>query len=114
MTLPIAAPYAGPVRPFPGGRDSSGPDLAMSASRGEHGYQGGVYPAQGGGRARRSRPSVTQITGSIRYTDQELAGREQAMAGTVADVMVATLKASGVRRVYGVPGDSLNGFTDAL
>ena len=33
---------------------------------------------------------------------------------TVADVMVATLKASGVRRVYGIPGDSLNGFTDAL
>jgi pyruvate dehydrogenase (quinone) len=36
------------------------------------------------------------------------------MANTVADVMVATLKASGVRRVYGIPGDSLNGFTDAL
>src|SRR5919106_1650691 len=36
------------------------------------------------------------------------------MAATVADVMVATLKASGVRRVYGIPGDSLNGFTDAL
>jgi pyruvate dehydrogenase (quinone) len=33
---------------------------------------------------------------------------------TVADVMVATLKASGVRRVYGLPGDSLNGFTDAI
>src|SRR6476646_2300454 len=33
---------------------------------------------------------------------------------TVADVMVAALKASGVRRVYGIPGDSLNGFTDAL
>jgi len=33
---------------------------------------------------------------------------------TVADVMVATLKASGVRRVYGLPGDSINGFTDAL
>jgi pyruvate dehydrogenase (quinone) len=28
--------------------------------------------------------------------------------------MMATLRASGVRRVYGVPGDSLNGFTDAL
>src|ERR1700754_70750 len=28
--------------------------------------------------------------------------------------MVATLKASGVRRVYGLPGDSINGFTDAL
>ena len=36
------------------------------------------------------------------------------MAGTVAEVMVAMLKASGVRRVYGIPGDSLNGFTDAL
>jgi pyruvate dehydrogenase (quinone) len=36
------------------------------------------------------------------------------MTRTVADVMVATLKASGVRRVYGLPGDSLNGFTDAL
>jgi pyruvate dehydrogenase (quinone) len=33
---------------------------------------------------------------------------------TVADLMVATLKASGVQRVYGLPGDSLNGFTDAL
>jgi pyruvate dehydrogenase (quinone) len=36
------------------------------------------------------------------------------MATTVADVMVATLRESGVRRVYGIPGDSLNGFTDAL
>jgi pyruvate dehydrogenase (quinone) len=36
------------------------------------------------------------------------------MAATVADLMVSTLQASGVRRVYGIPGDSLNGFTDAL
>jgi pyruvate dehydrogenase (quinone) len=36
------------------------------------------------------------------------------MSSTIADVVVATLKASGVRRVYGLPGDSLNGFTDAL
>jgi pyruvate dehydrogenase (quinone) len=36
------------------------------------------------------------------------------MSSTVADVIVATLKASGVRRVYGIPGDSLNGLTDAL
>ena len=42
------------------------------------------------------------------------ARKEKIMASTVADVMVATLKASGVRRVYGIPGDSLNGFTDAL
>ncbi len=36
------------------------------------------------------------------------------MAKTIADLVVATLKMSGVQRVYGVPGDSLNGFTDAL
>jgi pyruvate dehydrogenase (quinone) len=36
------------------------------------------------------------------------------MASTVAEAMVATLKESGIRRVYGIPGDSLNGFTDAL
>jgi pyruvate dehydrogenase (quinone) len=40
--------------------------------------------------------------------------KEKTMATTVAEVMVATLRASGVRRVYGIPGDSLNGFTDAL
>lgn len=33
---------------------------------------------------------------------------------TVADLLADTLVASGVRRVYGIPGDSLNGFTDAL
>ncbi|TQL67572.1 pyruvate dehydrogenase (quinone) [Nocardioides albertanoniae] len=33
---------------------------------------------------------------------------------TVAEQIVATLTASGIRRVYGIPGDSLNGFTDAL
>jgi pyruvate dehydrogenase (quinone) len=36
------------------------------------------------------------------------------MPATIADLVVATLKASGVRRIYGLPGDSLNGFTDAL
>lgn len=33
---------------------------------------------------------------------------------TVAQHLIATLEASGVRRVYGLPGDSLNGFTDAI
>jgi pyruvate dehydrogenase (quinone) len=33
---------------------------------------------------------------------------------TVAQNMVSILEASGVARVYGLPGDSLNGFTDAL
>jgi pyruvate dehydrogenase (quinone) len=33
---------------------------------------------------------------------------------TLADIVVATLKASGVQRIYGLPGDSLNGLTDAI
>lgn len=33
---------------------------------------------------------------------------------TVADQVISALSASGVRRVYGLPGDSLNGFTDAI
>ncbi len=36
------------------------------------------------------------------------------MASTAADYMVNTLKQAGVKRVYGVVGDSLNGFTDSL
>lgn len=36
------------------------------------------------------------------------------MTQNVAEAMVASLKANGVKRVYGIPGDSLNGFTDAL
>jgi pyruvate dehydrogenase (quinone) len=36
------------------------------------------------------------------------------MAITVADQMVETLAAAGVARIYGIVGDSLNGFTDAL
>lgn len=33
---------------------------------------------------------------------------------TVAENIVETLMASGVERIYGIPGDSLNGFTDAM
>ncbi|UUO00803.1 ubiquinone-dependent pyruvate dehydrogenase [Mycolicibacterium novocastrense] len=33
---------------------------------------------------------------------------------TFADHLIDTLRLSGVRRVYGLPGDSLNGFTDAI
>jgi pyruvate dehydrogenase (quinone) len=36
------------------------------------------------------------------------------MAQTIADLMAETLRSIGVRRIYGVVGDSLNGFTDAL
>lgn len=33
---------------------------------------------------------------------------------TIADQVISALTRSGVRRVYGLPGDSLNGFTDAI
>ena len=36
------------------------------------------------------------------------------MAKSAAEVMVDMLAASGIRRVYGLPGDSLNGITDAI
>jgi len=36
------------------------------------------------------------------------------MSGTGADYIVAALAQAGVKRVYGVVGDSLNGFTDSL
>src|SRR5262250_2622028 len=36
------------------------------------------------------------------------------MARTVAEQFAETLEAAGVKRVYGIVGDSLNGLTDAL
>jgi pyruvate dehydrogenase (quinone) len=36
------------------------------------------------------------------------------MSRTAADYMAETLARAGVRRIYGVVGDSLNGFTDSL
>ena len=54
-------------------------------------------------------------TGTSREVGRDVVTwRKAPCPSTVADVMVATLKASGVRRVYGLPGDSINGFTDAL
>jgi len=36
------------------------------------------------------------------------------MGKRVADALVDTLAAHGVRRIYGVAGDSLNGITDSI
>src|ERR1700692_1803748 len=36
------------------------------------------------------------------------------MSRTAADYMAEALAQAGVKRIYGVVGDSLNGFTDAL
>lgn len=33
---------------------------------------------------------------------------------TVADHVITVLKSSGVQRIFGIPGDSLNGLTDAI
>jgi len=38
----------------------------------------------------------------------------EALVATVASKLIAALARNGVRRVYGLPGDSLNGFTDAV
>src|SRR5712671_5532335 len=62
----------------------------------------------------RARRAAGEHDGGTRPRRPRTGGKEHTMATTVADVMVATLKASGVQRVYGIPGDSLNGFTDAL
>jgi pyruvate dehydrogenase (quinone) len=40
--------------------------------------------------------------------------REERMARRISDVFVETLIAAGVKRVYGVVGDSLNGLTDVI
>ena len=62
------------------------------------------------------RSSVMTATRTSHEVGREVAhlAKGAVVPTTVADVMVATLKASGVRRVYGLPGDSINGFTDAL
>ncbi|MGB6131710.1 MAG: thiamine pyrophosphate-binding protein [Acidobacteriaceae bacterium] len=36
------------------------------------------------------------------------------MAKRIADLLVEVLAAAGVRRIYGVSGDSLNGITDSI
>jgi Thiamine pyrophosphate enzyme, N-terminal TPP binding domain len=36
------------------------------------------------------------------------------MAKTVAEQFVETFAAAGVKRIYGIVGDSLNGLTDAI
>src|SRR5699024_5215985 len=48
----------------------------------------------------------------IAWTDHP-SSRGVTMA-SVADNVIATLRANGITRAYGVPGDSLNGFTEAM
>jgi pyruvate dehydrogenase (quinone) len=39
---------------------------------------------------------------------------EMFMSKTASEYLVEALEKTGVKRVYGVVGDSLNGFTDAM
>src|SRR6202171_6854093 len=49
-----------------------------------------------------------------RDADGPIHTKERNMATTVSEIFVETLIQAGVRRVYGVVGDSLNGLTDAI
>jgi thiamine pyrophosphate-dependent acetolactate synthase large subunit-like protein len=53
-----------------------------------------------------------QVRGAIDEA-RERAG-EKKMARTVADQFAEILAAAGVKRIYGIVGNSLNGLTDAL
>jgi pyruvate dehydrogenase (quinone) len=57
---------------------------------------------------------MTADPGSLGALARASDGLAAVRSRTMADNLVATLKESGVRRVYGLPGDALNGFTDAL
>lgn len=60
-------------------------------------------------------PLMTPSTPEIQDPKvQSRMSRRWPVGTSLADLMVSTLKASGIQRVYGIPGDSLNGFTDAL
>jgi pyruvate dehydrogenase (quinone) len=53
------------------------------------------------------------LTIIVRFLQEQKIWRQH-MANTIAEILVESLKNAGVKRVYGLPGDSLNGFTDAL
>src|SRR5215469_6211450 len=51
---------------------------------------------------------------SYRSSPQAVQLREGYMATNIADQFVETLTIAGVKRIYGIVGDSLNGITDAV
>src|SRR4051812_44791556 len=65
-------------------------------------------------------PSNVSPTGAMTVRVRECDGTVAVEPGalpmsfTISDLVVETLAAAAVRRVYGLPGDSLNGLTDAL
>src|SRR5262249_22764359 len=50
----------------------------------------------------------------IALLDHAIQARRNRMSRNVADLIIETLDRAGVERVFGVVGDTLNGFTEAL
>jgi pyruvate dehydrogenase (quinone) len=60
-----------------------------------------------------NKPRVNRFTGHRRENENRVE-RGDAMTKNIAELMVEVLAGAAVERVYGLPGDSLNGFTDAI
>jgi len=58
-------------------------------------------------------PRVNRFTGHRREKENRIE-RGDAMTKNIAELMVEVLAGAAVERVYGLSGDSLNGFTDAI
>ena len=58
-------------------------------------------------------PRVNRFTGHRRENENRIE-RGDAMTKNIAELMVEVLAGAAVERVYGLSGDSLNGFTDAI
>ena len=58
-------------------------------------------------------PRVNRFTGH-RLENENRIERGDAMTKNIAELMVEVLAGAAVERVYGLSGDSLNGFTDAI
>src|ERR1700688_2743090 len=54
------------------------------------------------------------VTGANLRSSASRTARSGFMAKTVADQFAETLAAAGVKRIYGIVGDSLNGLTDSI
>src|SRR3984957_17370464 len=88
--------------------------VSTVARRGAGRTRAGPWPIPWSYTPRVSHRCGGAVSGRIVVLDRAAGKGAHEMATTVADVMVATLRASGVQRIYGIPGDSLNGFTDAM
>ena len=57
---------------------------------------------------------VERVSDEAQQGPKKKRGRNIIANQTVSDLLVQTLAAAGVKRIYGVSGDSLNGITDSI